>query len=110
MHVRFRCPGADALHHLAGREPGELDSTLLQKARLASGGEGPDPVRLLRVLATSLRAAAAFHDARIAAVLGRAADDMMRRSEEIGAPEDARPRHLSLSWKIARRMLDDASD
>ena len=87
-----------------------MDTTLLQKARLASGGEGPDPVKLLRVLATSLRAAAAFHDPRIAAVLCHAADDMMRRSEEIGAPESERPRHLSLSWKIARRLLDDAGD
>jgi hypothetical protein len=87
-----------------------VDSTRLHKARLDSGGEGPDPVKLLRVLATSLRAAAAFHDPRTAAVLCRAADDMMRRSEEIGEPEDGRPRNLSLSWKIARRMLDDASD
>jgi hypothetical protein len=65
-------------------------------------------VRLLRVLAGSLRAAAEFHDPPIAGVLGRAADDMVRRSEEIAALTD--PRRPPASGNIAVRARDDVSD
>ncbi len=65
-------------------------------------------MRLLRVLAGSLRAAAEFHDPQIAGVLGRAADDMVRRSEEIGALTDQRSRPAS--WTVAVRARDDVSD
>lgn len=72
------------------------------------GSKGPDPVRLLRVLADSLRVAAEFHEPPIADVLRSAADDMERRSKELGALTHRRS--LLSNWKAAIGTFGDTSD
>ena len=44
---------------------------------------GPDPVRLLRVFAGALRGVSFFHQGETAAIIARAADDLVNHAEEL---------------------------
>lgn len=83
------------------------NSTLLHLAGDA-GSKGPDPVRLLRVLADSLRAAAELHEPQVAGVLRSAADDMARRSKELGALTHRRS--LRSNWQAAVSTFENTDD
>jgi hypothetical protein len=44
---------------------------------------GPDPVRLLRTFAGALRGISFFHKDETAAIIARAADDLVNHAEEL---------------------------